>query len=29
MAWREIVKVEEPPKPRLFIPIEEMTMVDA
>ena len=26
MAWREIVKVKEPPKPRLFIPIEEITM---
>ena len=28
MAWREIAKVPEPPKPRLFIPIEEMTMAE-
>ena len=26
MAWREIVKVPEPPKKRLFIPMEEITM---
>jgi phage terminase large subunit len=26
MAWREIAKVPEPPKKRLFIPMEEITM---
>jgi hypothetical protein len=26
MAWREIVKVLEPPKKRFFIPMEEITM---
>jgi phage terminase large subunit len=28
MAWREIVKVPELPKKRLFIPAEELTMND-
>ena len=27
MAWREIVKVPELPKKRLFIPAEELTML--
>jgi hypothetical protein len=26
MAWKEIVKVPEPPKKRLFIPMEQITM---
>jgi hypothetical protein len=28
MAWKEIVRVPEPVKKRLFIPAEELTMND-